>query len=610
LAPRSCRGPRWGRLVALLVAFLLAFPAVQLAFPTAAAADQQPTLVTQQHTPPRGFRLTAARVERIAARAPAIQRELRLHRGAIPYEYTRGPGQWQVSWFSSAHSGPELAQVYVDDATGKVTEAWTGFQVAWTMARGYPGAFGRISNALYIWLPLCFLFVVPFVRWRGLFKRRSWSLLHLDLLVLLAFSISLAFFNHANIGVSVPLVYPFLFYLLVRLLLLAAGRGRPREALEPSVRLKWLVAATVVLFGLRIALNVVDSNVIDVGYAGVIGSHRVLHGQPLYGVWPSDNANGDTYGPVTYYAYAPFTAIFGWSGTWDSLPAAHAAAIAFDLLVLVGLYLVGHKLCRPGLGALLGWAWVSYPFTLFALSSNSNDALVGFLVLATLLAVAFLPARGSLVALAGMTKFAPFGLVPLLARGVGPQWPRKRALVGFVGVCTATVAATLVPVFVQGNFARFWHDTIAYQATRPAPFSIWGLYGGLSIEQHVVQGLAVLLAVAVAFVPRRRSVIEAAALGAAVLIAIQLGVTYWFYLYIMWFLPLALLALFGAEPLRLREELTEEAAAVDGTNGRVGELQPALLANARGGHEQLLDRGRPQRPVGGDEYGVEPGILG
>jgi hypothetical protein len=186
-------------------------------------------------------------------------------------------------------------------------------------------------------------------------------------------------------------------------------------------------------------------------------------------------------------------------------------------------------------------------------------------------------------------------------------------VLGFTAVCAATVAATLVPVFIQGNFARFWHDTVGYQATRPAPFSVWGLYGGLSIEQHVVQGLAALLAVVIAFVPRRRSVIEVAALGAAVLIAIQLGVTYWFYLYIMWFLPLALLALLGAEPSTrgvAEPEVAEVLSAVDAPDGRARDLQPALLAHARGGLKHLLDRGRAQRPIGGDEHSVEPGVLG
>jgi len=486
-------------------------------------------------------------VERLAAHTPVIAAEVRRHPDATPYEYTLGPGQWQVSWFSAGRKRKELAQAYVADSTGKVTETWTGFQVAWTMARGYAGAFGRISNALYVWLPLCALFLAPFLPWRGLFRRRSWSLLQLDLLMLLGFSISLAFFNHARIGLSVPLVYPFLIYLLVRLLLLAFGRGRPRRPLALAVPSSWLLVALVALVGFRIALNVIDSNVIDVGYAGVIGAHRLLHGHALYGQWPSGNANGNTYGPVNYYAYVPFTAIFGWSGTWDSLPAAHAAAIAFDLLTLVGLYLLGRRLGRPTLGVVLAYLWAAYPFTLFALSSNSNDALVSLFLVVTLLVMTSPAGRGVGVALAGLTKFAPFGLAPLLVRAAEPRFVARRALL-FAATVGATVAAAMVPALVSGGLGRFWHETIAYQASRPAPFSIWGLWGHLGVEQHVVQGLAVLLAIGAAFLPRRRTEIEVAALAGAILIAIQLGVTYWFYLYIVWFLPPVLMSLAGAEP--------------------------------------------------------------
>ena len=39
-------------------------------------------------------------------------------------------------------------QVYIDDATGRVHRGVDRLQVAWTMARGYPGAFGRKVNAL------------------------------------------------------------------------------------------------------------------------------------------------------------------------------------------------------------------------------------------------------------------------------------------------------------------------------------------------------------------------------------------------------------------------------------------------------------------------------
>ena len=72
----------------------------------------------------------------------------------------------------------------------------------------------------------------------------------------------------------------------------------------------------------------------------------------------------------------------------------------------------------------------------------------------------------------------------------------------------------------------------------------------ISAEANGVRGLqrwvgGVVLALVVALFPRRRDTITVAALGAAVLIALQLGVTHWFYLYIVWFLPLLLLALLG-----------------------------------------------------------------
>ncbi len=53
----------------------------------------------------------------------------------------------------------------------------------------------------------------------------------------------------------------------------------------------------------------------------------------------------------------------------------------------------------------------------------------------------------------------------------------------------------------------------------------------------------------VAFVPRRRDTIQVAALGAAVLIALELTASYWFYLYIVWFAPLVLVAILARTPV-------------------------------------------------------------
>ena len=60
----------------------------------------------------------------------------------------------------------------------------------------------------------------------------------------------------------------------------------------------------------------------------------------------------------------------------------------------------------------------------------------------------------------------------------------------------------------------------------------------------------VALALLVAFVPRRRTLPRIAALAAAILIAVQLTAEHWFYLYIVWFFPLACAALAGEEPQR------------------------------------------------------------
>ncbi len=438
----------------------------------------------------------------------------------------------------------------VSDASGRVLEQWTGFQVAWTMARGYPGAFGRHVNALYIWLPLCALFLLPFIDWR-----RPFSLRHLDLLMLLSFSVSLAFFNHGEIYKSVPLAYPPLIYLLVRMLLLLrsgagwAGAGR-REShhLKLLIPAPWLAVGVLFLLGFRIGLNVTDGNVIDVGYAGVIGAQRIAHGRPLYGRYPANNEHGDTYGPVNYEAYVPFEQIFGWSGLWDDLPAAHAAAIVFDLLAVGLIFLLGLRIRGPTLGVALAYAWVSYPFTLFALESNSNDTLVAVLLLAVLLVASSPPARGVFAALAGLTKLAPLALAPLLAtHGLRelPMHRRPRALALFVLAFALTAALVAIPALTHDSLQEIYERTIVYQSNRGAPFSVWGLYGGLKAWQTVAQVAAVALALGLAVLPRPRGTPALAAACAAILIALQLGLEYWFYLYIPWFFPLVMLALLG-----------------------------------------------------------------
>ena len=179
------------------------------------------------------------------------------------------------------------------------------------MARGYPGQFGRSVNAPWVWIGLCILFALPFAR-------PPLRLLHLDLAVLLAFSVSYAFFGAAELGVSVPSAYPLLGYLLVRMVIVARRPPAPPPRLLTGPG--FLLLAGAFLLAFRIALNVADGNVIDVGYASVIGADRLAAGDPLYGAFPPDNEHGDTYGPAAYAAYVPFELLLPWtSGTSASL---------------------------------------------------------------------------------------------------------------------------------------------------------------------------------------------------------------------------------------------------------------------------------------------------
>jgi hypothetical protein len=589
--------------------------------PTAQTDPNAPIPVPPSNTPPAGRRLSANQVLAIAQRLASMKKVRSEYPGSYGGAYLKMPLHWQVSYFSK-DGKTEIGQVQIDDVSGRVLEQWIGFQVAWTMARGYKGAFGRHVNALYVWLPLCALFLLPFIDFR-----RPLRLLHLDLLVLLSLSVSLAFFNHAKIYQSVPLVYPPLVYLLLRMLALSrrAGRsgrrgllGRKRTAvaapggendgmptrpgpLRLLVPAPWLALGVVFLIGFRIALNVTDSNVIDVGYAGVIGGHRVAHGKPLYGGWPKDNEHGDTYGPVNYEAYVPFEQLFGWSGKWDDLPAAHAAAIFFDLLAIGLLFLIGRRVRGPSLGVVLAYGWAAYPFTLFALESNSNDTLVGVLVLAALLAATYRAklapaARGAFAVLAGLTKFAPLALAPLLAthglRERAGARVRARELATFLLGFVAIGALACIPALSHDSLHTVYERTFAYQADRASPFSVWGLYGGLGGWETAVQIGAVVLAVLLAVLPRRADVVGLAAACAAVILAVQLGLEHWFYLYIPWFFPLVLIALLaryeGTARTRWRKTASSLQAEPASTSRLHSVTVPAATAVTGAGHPGRL----------------------
>jgi hypothetical protein len=518
------------RLRALAAALGLA--AVLLALlATPAFAESDPESIP----PPNGT--TELEATKAADATPDAAKERR-ENGALTSTTTFQEGHWQVAYFAD---DKEVAVVYVDAHHPEVLEEWTGFQVAWKMARGYSGAFGHSLNSPFVFVPLCMIFLL------GLFDWRRWRrAANFDLLFLLGFTASNFFFNRADIGVSVPLQYPPLVYLFGRALWIGLrGRG---EGLRPVWPTTWLVIAALFLMGVRVGLNVANAGAIDVGYAGVVGADKIVHGEPIYDNFPQDIHSGDTYGPVNYLAYVPFERIWPWSGEWDDLPAAHAASVVFDLLVLGFLVLLGLR-ARPGpagqrLAAILAFGWAAYPYTAYVLESNSNDSLLAALLVATLLVLARPFARGVMLSLATFAKFVPAVLGPMLLTYRPEGETRKltrTALLFAAGFVLVGVASMIWPAIDPGLKTTF-ERSLGAQTGRSSPFSVWG-QANLEWLHTILLVAIAALAVALAFVPRRKSLLQVAALSAALVIGVQLTLHHWFYLYIVWFYPLLLVAL-------------------------------------------------------------------
>ena len=126
-----------------------------------------------------------------------------------------------------------------------------------------------------------------------------------------------------------------------------------------------------------------------------------------------------------------------------------------------------------------------------------------------------------------------------------------RFALGFALATLAAFSILLLDPSLRDAIDTFWDRTLGFQIDRPSPFSIWG-WGpyhargipDLSSLQTVAQVATIALAGIVAFVPREKGPLELAALSAAVLLAVELCLTHWFYLYLPWVLPFVLLALF------------------------------------------------------------------
>ncbi|HET6870066.1 MAG TPA: glycosyltransferase 87 family protein [Solirubrobacteraceae bacterium] len=539
-------------LLALLSLAVLACaigPATASAATGKAPIDVEPPIykATNLDKVPFGFTITPRRALAIAETAPKLDA---IHR-------THHPLRWVVDVWGVNHyeiyftfHGKLIADQIIG-AHGELGPTYTGALMLGIYARGQ---YGQVFDSPWVLVPFTLMFLLPIL----LLRRCSW-LTRVDIAAVLLFFVSYWRFDTTHLESSVWLFYPPLLYLLVRMLI----RGfRPRSFTRKiDVRLPTVLMAIglVALVAGRIVVTFLPANVLDVGTASALGAHRILLGQPIY--YPT-LGHPDTYGPLAYLAYVPFLALSSHL-SWAYLLPVREATIAFDVLTIAGLVWFGVRLRggRDGwrLGLLLAWLWAACPFTVLGMEKSTNDGLVALIVVLAMLVMTSPIKRGIVVGLGAASKFFPAVLLPLVAIGPGtePRSAIRKVLAGFVIATGASFAVFMPP----GGLQEVWNHTIGYQLTRSDIFSIWALHPALAPLKDVVELGAVLLAVAVAFRPRGpRSLVQIAALGAAVIIAVQLPAMHWFYMYIPWFLPLVLIAVLATDPADMNVSPEDEAA--------------------------------------------------
>jgi Glycosyltransferase family 87 len=546
---------------------LLAFVAAPAAAQAAAGPppDTVPPmfLAGKANVRPAGFLIDPAQAVAIAKTAPKL---LAIHRTHHPLNYVVEVlvrTHYEIDFY---YHGKLIADQIVGRA-GRLGPTYTGALILGLYARG---GYSPIFDTLWVQVAFTLMFLLPLLFLRG----RSW-LDRFDIAVFVTFGLSYALFDHSHVESSVWLFYPPLVYLMVRMLVRGMRARSSSGRLEVRLPTAVMIVGLLALIAGRIYVTLEPPNVLDVGTASVLGAYKILHGQSIYYY---SLGHPDTYGPIAYLLYVPFELI--WKGSWAYLPAARAATIAFDLLTIAGLIAFGMRFRRGRegrrLGLLLAWLWAACPWSLLGMSKSTNDGMVALLVVLVMLVLTSPVKRGVLIGLGAASKFFPAALLPLVAvgRGTEDRSAVRKVLAAFVIVTGVSFAVLLPP----GGIQEVWQHTLGYQLTRTDIFSLWALHPTLAPIKVALEVGAVALAVLVGFRPRGpRTVAQVAALGAAVTIALQLPALHWFYLYIVWFLPLVLIAVFATDAPAAEEPPVLDAApqALE-----LDEAAPALAAVA------------------------------
>lgn len=383
-------------------------------------------------------------------------------------------------------------------------------------------------------------------------------------------------------------------YWLVRCLVGAFRRPGPPRA--PALRLAALVPLTLLCVGLNITL-VLTNRPDDCGYYSNIGAKRLLDtGLFPYGDPMLRGGAAATYGPVLHLSHIPFqlllpeaaaaretppqtatptSAVSRSAFVQPSVLATQLCALAYHLIAVVALFLIGRQMAGGG----TGWVLIClYTASAYVMGLGGSETLICGMTFISHIA----PAAAMLAAFALLAHPALAGAMLGLATGIlfFPAffvpvwfgyyfWQRRRDAFRFIlGYAVVTLPiATMVALMTQSTETEsvldvFLSSTVAHQehpdAYGASPFGFWGthpsaraFWHGPLVEGWFLSKPAFLLFVALValsfFLAKGRTRTQFAFLIAALAIAVQLWKSHATGTYVEWYLPFLLIGLFTAD---------------------------------------------------------------
>lgn len=360
-----------------------------------------------------------------------------------------------------------------------------------------------------------------------------------------------------------------------RTLIATRPKIRAKSSLPPQLFHSALLVLTFLVF-FRVQ-STFDKGIDDSGIWSVVGAEYLLEYRELpYGKPWGPNC---VYGPLKFLAEIPGNLAFppdvafapdgseAHPGDWESFErrGVQSTTLAFDLLAIVALVLIGRRYATTSMGVLLAVAYALSPYLLglggaFGLQQSSHIFGIPFTLFAILLA-AHPFASGLLLGCgAGMLYYHVF-LVPLWAGYYfyTAGWRHALAfltaiaLVGFS--CLAMIILMTEPAgerVAAGPVRAFLDDTVMQQQFKSgygtSEFGFWGQYPAAAKWGKPAVGLLYLgFCVAIGLLPYRRSLPRLIALTAAALVGTQLVLSHGGGTYIGFYIAPFLVTLFGIE---------------------------------------------------------------